>query len=65
MKEDLVKVLLSDGDTHPLEHSGGVVGVLEVGPQVISTSLDSCIISLLPLSGTAGSLANFLGIPLY
>lgn len=39
MLEDLVEVLLGSLNGHSLQHSGGVVGVLEVGSQVITAGL--------------------------
>jgi hypothetical protein len=64
--QDLIEVFLCGLDGHTLQSSGSVVGVLEVGSDVVAAGLNSCVRLLyLPLSGFAGSLANFLGIPLY
>jgi hypothetical protein len=64
--QDLVQVFLSSLDGHTLQSTGSVVGVLEVSSEVVAAGLNSYVSRLyLPLSGWAGSLANFLGIPLY
>lgn len=65
MLEDLVEIFLSNIQSHTLESTGSVVGVLEVGSDIVTLRLNGYVSLYLPLSGLAGSLANFLGIPLY
>lgn len=64
--KDLSEVFLGSLDGHTLQGASSVVGVLEVSSEVVAAGLNSFVRPLyLPLSGLAGSLANFFAIPLY